>query len=200
MGICTLVPHAQAVEAISRSFTVVNHTQAPLVYREAISRPFTVVNHTQTPLIYREAISRAFTVVNTPKLTIAFREAISRPFTVINHTTTPLIYREAISRAFTVRLCTATMCDDDDVCSCDRCLSGECDYFFTRYGDTKCGEIPSTVDLDDILCTLSGFSNFVACPNADIAPACVGNDRINLDDILAVLAAFSGADPCGCTE
>lgn len=176
----TLVSTVSAGEAISRPITIVNHRQTPMVFREAISRPLTFVNQTETPVEYREAISR--------------------PITIVSHSVAPINYREVISRAFTVRRCPEGACDDDEVCTCDRCIGGECDHFFRRYGDTNCGEVPSIINLDDILCTLSGFSNFVACPNADIAPSCVGNDLINLDDILAVLAAFSGADPCGCTE
>lgn len=52
-----------------------------------------------------------------------------------------------------------------------------------------------TVNLDDILCVLSGFSNFPSCPNADIQP-CDGNAVISLDDILAVLNAFGGSFSC----
>ncbi len=83
-------------------------------------------------------------------------------------------------------------------CNCAMCISGFCNYTCSTFGNTNC-ELPQVVNLDDILCTLGGFSNINNCPNADIAP-CGGNGIINLDDILAVLAAFSGGNPCGCTE
>lgn len=85
----------------------------------------------------------------------------------------------------------------DAVCTFDRCVSGFCTQEPIEYGDVN-GAGPNTPNLDDILCCLSGFSDFNACPNADIRPICSGNDIINLDDILGVLAAFGGADPCGC--
>lgn len=53
------------------------------------------------------------------------------------------------------------------------------------------------VNLDDILCVLSGFASFSICPNGDIG-GCSHNGVINLDDILAVLGAFSGSSPCEC--
>ncbi len=51
------------------------------------------------------------------------------------------------------------------------------------------------VSLDDILCTLDGFSQRSDCPTGDISP-CGGNGIINLDDILHVLGAFSGVNAC----
>lgn len=62
------------------------------------------------------------------------------------------------------------------------------------YGDVNCSGL---VNLDDILCVLSGFANLASCPNGDIAP-CQGNGFINLDDILAVLGAFAGQNLCPC--
>lgn len=87
-------------------------------------------------------------------------------------------------------------CFDANVCTCDRCISGTCSNTPRGYGDVNCTGGP--VNLDDILCTLAGFSDVGSCRNADIAPPCTGNGIINLDDILRVLAAFSGTLPCGC--
>ncbi len=84
---------------------------------------------------------------------------------------------------------------DNNACNHVVC-SGTCQYTCIRYGDVKVPQ-NNIVNLDDILCILSGFSNPVNCIDADIAP-CGGNGIINLDDILAVLNAFAGANPCNC--
>lgn len=81
-------------------------------------------------------------------------------------------------------------------CTCDTCNAGFCVNTAIEFGNVNCAG-PPTANLDDILCALSGFASFAACPNADIAP-CAGNNIINLDDILGALAAFAGNDPCGC--
>jgi hypothetical protein len=100
----------------------------------------------------------------------------------------------------TVELCTFdTDCDDMSVCTCDQCPIGLglCRHTPVEYGNTDCRG-PENPDLDDILCTLRGFSNYGNCPNADIHPFCMGDNDIDIDDILAVLRAFGGFDPCGC--
>lgn len=89
-------------------------------------------------------------------------------------------------------------CHDNDVCTCDDCTGGFCQYAPIRYGNTNCAGPVNLADLDDILCVLNGFANFATCVNGDIHPACTGNNVINLDDILAVLAAFGGSKPCAC--
>lgn len=91
-------------------------------------------------------------------------------------------------------------CHDNDVCTCDGCSNGFCQYSRIRFGNTNCTGPVNLADLDDILCVLNGFANFATCVNGDIHPACTGNNAINLDDILAVLAAFGGANPCTCPE
>lgn len=89
-----------------------------------------------------------------------------------------------------------TDCTDEDVCTSNRCFaSGECSYVWGKFGELTGNGI---VNLDDILCVLSGFSSTAACPAGDIAPNCAADGRIALDDILAVIGAFSGVDPCGC--
>ncbi len=95
--------------------------------------------------------------------------------------------------------CRNAACMEDNGCNHATCVSGFCVYTCERYGDVQPPGGNGVVNLDDILCILSGFSNFASCPNADINP-CGGNAVINLDDILAVLGAFSGANPCTCTE
>lgn len=89
-------------------------------------------------------------------------------------------------------------CHDDDVCTCDGCSGGYCEFKPIRYGNVDCVGPPNQANLDDILCILAGFANFASCVNGDIHPACTGNNVINLDDILGVLGAFAGNDPCGC--
>lgn len=87
---------------------------------------------------------------------------------------------------------------DTNVCTFDQCSAGFCANTVVEYGNVN-GSANQTPNLDDILCVLGGFAGFANCPNADIAPACTGNNIINLDDILAVLGAFGGTDPCGCS-
>lgn len=89
----------------------------------------------------------------------------------------------------------AVACIDGDACTFDQCGGQVCQHAAGRFGDVNgSGGI---VTIDDILCGLSGFTNYALCPNADISP-CSQNGTINLDDLLAVLAAFGGADQCGC--
>lgn len=90
-------------------------------------------------------------------------------------------------------------CDDNNVCTCDRCTTGACANNPREYGNANCSSSPITPNLDDILCVLAGFASFNSCPDGDISPGCTGNDLINLDDILAGIAAFGGSDPCNCT-
>lgn len=61
------------------------------------------------------------------------------------------------------------------------------------YGDVNYSG--GTVNLDDILCVISGFANSAACPGADISP-CYQNGVIDLSDILAELGAFAGNSSC----
>ncbi len=88
---------------------------------------------------------------------------------------------------------------DEDVCTCDRCISNVCEFLPVRFGNVNC-QGPAIANLDDILCVLAGFASFAACPNGDLAPGCTGNNLINLDDILRVLSAFGGGDPCNCPQ
>lgn len=88
-------------------------------------------------------------------------------------------------------------CDDDYVCTCDECVQGVCLNKMVEFGNVNCRG-PVLPNLDDVLCVIAGFGHFDSCPNADLAPMCVGNNIINLDDILAVMRGFAGQDPCGC--
>lgn len=95
----------------------------------------------------------------------------------------------------------SAVCDDENVCTFDDCTNTLCDYSPVRYGDVNGSGASGGAaipNLDDILCVLQGFSNFGACMNGDLAPACNGDGQISLDDILAVLGAFAGGDPCKC--
>jgi hypothetical protein len=67
-----------------------------------------------------------------------------------------------------------------------------------KFGNANC-DPGNIVNLDDILCSLSGFASLALCLEADINP-CGGNGLINLGDILDVLAAFGGANPCACSQ
>jgi len=85
---------------------------------------------------------------------------------------------------------------DEDACTCDVCNSqGICESQPGQYGNVDC---TGCVDVDDISCALDCFADFNSCPNADIAPPCLGDDHCDVDDISRVLDAFAGIDPCGC--
>lgn len=85
------------------------------------------------------------------------------------------------------------VCLDSAVCTFDSCVDGVCQTRLIAYGDVNNSSVP---DLDDILCVIAGFGDFLICPNGDLAPACTGDGLIDLDDILAVIDAFGGGDPC----
>ena len=66
----------------------------------------------------------------------------------------------------------------------------------TLFGDVNTDGV---VNLDDILCTLNGFSgSFEYCPLefVDVSPCGGGDGIVNLNDILAVLSAFADNPPC----
>lgn len=87
--------------------------------------------------------------------------------------------------------------NDNNVCTCDRCVGSVCQHNFSVYGNVNC-DLASLPNIDDIICVIAGFGSFASCPNGDIHPGCTGNNTISLDDILQVIAAFGGADPCNC--
>jgi hypothetical protein len=90
----------------------------------------------------------------------------------------------------------------NNACNAVTC-TGTCTYACRKFGDITPATCPNmgcgVVNLDDILCLLTGFGNFASCPNGDLRP-CGGNGIINLDDILDALAAFGGDNPCGCSS
>jgi hypothetical protein len=108
------------------------------------------------------------------------------------------------SNAHQLNVAVSNFCDDDNACTCNKCVSSVCDFAqMVEFGNVNCspaiaGHPGGVVDLDDVLCVLDGFENFAYCPSGDIAPDCVGNDLITIDDLLGVLNAYTGGDPCGC--
>lgn len=87
---------------------------------------------------------------------------------------------------------------DDEACTCDSCVNGFCVHDSTTYGNASC-DAGGVIDLDDILCVITGFGNFEDCPNGDIVP-CEPDGIIDLDDILAVIGAFGGDYDCECGQ
>ncbi|MEK6674799.1 MAG: hypothetical protein AABZ47_03995 [Planctomycetota bacterium] len=57
------------------------------------------------------------------------------------------------------------------------------------------------VDLDDLLCLLSGFADLPMCPQGDIAPCGGSGGPIDVDDLISLLEAFAEnyicPHPCG---
>ena len=86
-------------------------------------------------------------------------------------------------------------CDDSEFCTQDTCNPANvCEYVQLRviYGDV---DGTGTVDIDDVLCVLSGFAAAALCPPGDIFP-CEGNGLTDIDDVIAILAAFAELQPC----
>jgi choice-of-anchor B domain-containing protein len=71
----------------------------------------------------------------------------------------------------------------------------DCGCITVLFGDVFPATGDGSIDLDDVLCTLDGFSGLSNCPGADIFP-CGGNGLVDLDDVLSVLAAFAGEADC----
>jgi len=102
-------------------------------------------------------------------------------------------------------------CQDDDVCTWDRCENSTCDFAPNKYGDIDGN---GYITLADLFCVLDGYAgDFTNCSfeQDDIhgtgtgsqppcvppaAAPCCPNGVITLSDLFAVLDAFGGEDPC----
>ncbi len=88
-----------------------------------------------------------------------------------------------------------------DVCDYHYCENDVCTSCARRWGNT-CDSFAGFVQTDDILCAVTGFGNYCACPNGDLIAA--GGTKgpsgspLGTDDILAIVAAFGGANPFMC--
>ncbi len=87
-------------------------------------------------------------------------------------------------------------CDDSFVCTTDQCVSGQCSYTASLFGDV---DLNATVNLFDLFCALDGFggtfSGNCTFESVDIEP-CAGNNTINILDLFAILDAFNGVNAC----
>lgn len=90
-------------------------------------------------------------------------------------------------------------CNDGVTCTTnDTCAGGVCSGtpVVILFGDlTPPPSGNGIINLDDLLCSLSGFSSLASCPGADLVP-CGGNGSVTIDDILAELGAFGGNYSC----
>lgn len=91
------------------------------------------------------------------------------------------------------------------------CIDNLCQTCERRFGNT-CAPYASVVQTNDILCSVTGFGNYCACPNADLwdggAPGCSSGSPENCEgpsgrpistaDILATVQAFGGNNPFSC--
>ena len=95
--------------------------------------------------------------------------------------------------------CIVSNCADADVCTNDLFDSVEMMCTHDPIASLFFGDLDysNVVDVDDIICSLAGFSGDLCCPfeRIDIAP-CGGNGVIDVDDILYVLDAFAGTATC----
>ena len=96
-------------------------------------------------------------------------------------------------------------------CEYRYCLDNLCRTCERRFGNT-CAPFAALVQTSDILCTVSGFGNYCACPNGDVwdssAPGCSPSSPENCEgpsgrpittaDILASVSAFGGENPFSC--
>ncbi len=91
--------------------------------------------------------------------------------------------------------------DPFDVCDYHYCDREICTSCTRRYGNT-CASFGGFVQTSDILCAVTGFGNYCACPNADfIAPGGTkgpSGSPIGTDDVLAIVGAFGGENPFDC--
>jgi len=98
-------------------------------------------------------------------------------------------------------LCRGTppaQCVDGDACTADGCTdAGMCTNvpICGLFGDIFPPGGNCAVDLDDLICSLDGFANPAACPEADLFP-CGGDGVIAVDDILIILEIFEGVFRC----
>ncbi len=90
------------------------------------------------------------------------------------------------------------VCLDNNVCTHNECSGGVCGEFGVSYGDVA-SPFGGLVATSDILCAVTAFGNYSACPNADIFECLISGIPISTGDILATVAAFGGGDPCGCS-
>ncbi len=92
-----------------------------------------------------------------------------------------------------------TDCDDNTICTYDRCSTGLCVFTAVLYGDVNHN---GDVDIFDITCILDGFSigSFAICSleDLDIEPCPNGDGDVDVLDVTNVLDAFAGFDACGC--
>ncbi len=94
-----------------------------------------------------------------------------------------------------------------DVCDYNFCdipmgeTEGNCASCARRWGNT-CDSYAGFVQTDDILCAVTGFGNYCACPNGDLIGSGgakgPSGSPLGTDDILAIVAAFGGANPFMC--
>jgi hypothetical protein len=93
-------------------------------------------------------------------------------------------------------------CDDQSVCTTDRCINGTCTFAPRVYGDVIPDNALSLFDIFCILNLIGGSNTDPACTfeGADIAGngpgQCGPNGVLSLFDVFAVLDAIGGIDPC----
>ncbi len=93
-------------------------------------------------------------------------------------------------------------CDDQNVCTIDRCVNGTCTFAPRRYGDVIPDNVLNLFDIFCILNLIGGTNTDPACTmeGADLAGGgpgqCGPNGVLNLFDVFAVLDAIGGIDPC----
>jgi hypothetical protein len=84
-----------------------------------------------------------------------------------------------------------TLVDEGATVSTNGCGVLQCIQF--DHGDL---DVDGAVTIDDILCALAGFSDFSACPSADVMPCGTGNGVIDLADLTSIMDAFGGTFAC----
>lgn len=88
-----------------------------------------------------------------------------------------------------------------DICNYYSCVDGSCDSCMRRYGN-NCHSFSGIIQTEDILCAVTAFGNYCACPNADIVgpqdAKGPSGTPIGTDDILATVEAFGGMNPFNC--
>ena len=92
----------EALDAVSREFTLFNDPVSFAEYSDAVSREFTLFNDPVSFAEYADAVSREFTLFNDPVSFPEYVDAVSREFTLFNDPVSFPEYTDAVSREFTI--------------------------------------------------------------------------------------------------
>ena len=86
-------------------------------------------------------------------------------------------------------------CEDEDVCTWDRCVEGFCEFVPNLYGDVDHNDLLNVFDVLRMLECMMGECPPEQFEAADIDP-CEPNGLVNVLDVFAMIDHIGGVDPC----